>query len=452
MSAIRWTGGTGLVLALSLSLTGLASAAGAPPSCRASASRGEAPNVGTSEPVVANTSASPCVTDAAEAAATQPQGGVTAVNPKADTVRTAGIVGASASIESASGSPGGAVDIAVGAVSSQQTLTCQNGASVPGGTSRVDSVSIGGTALPAIIGSTPVDVSVPTPAGDVRVRANQLSGSTRTALIIDLPGGGRQTFGEATASGDACLPVTGPGGGGGSNGGGNGSGGNGNGGGNSSTSASPCPKGSEYDVPSGYCVIRQDVRGVAFVSVGRPSEGPSGGTVITLTAARKKYHSACLSGPGPKYAVVGTNKADRITGTNRADRILTLGGKDRADGGRGNDCIDGGKGNDSLSGGLDKDRIYGMSGGDALNGGAGTDRLSGGSGNDTLNGAFGADVVLGGAGRDFINVATSGPAARVSCGSGRDKARVNYNERKRTTGCETRYVFKDRAKLKPAKR
>ena len=213
-------------------------------------------------------------------------------------------------------------------------------------------------------------------------------------------------------------------------------------------SVSPCPKGSEYDVPSGLCVIRQDIRGVHFISVGRPSEGPSGGTVITLTAARKKYRSACLSGPGPKYAVIGTNKADRITGTNRPDRILTLGGKDRADGGRGDDCIDGGSGNDSLSGGLDKDRVYGMSGGDALNGGAGTDRLSGGTGNDTLNGAFGADVVLGGAGRDFINVATSGPAARVSCGAGRDKVRVNYNERKRTSGCETRYVFKDRAKTK----
>ncbi|MEP6952902.1 MAG: hypothetical protein ABI950_02425 [Solirubrobacteraceae bacterium] len=449
MSAIRWTGGTGLVLALSLSLTGLASAAGAPPNCRASASRAEAPNVATSEPVVANTNAAPCVTDSAVAAVTEPQNGLTAINPRANTVRSAGIVGASSSIESAGGTPGGTVDIAVGAVSSQQTLTCQTGASVPGGTSRVESLSIGGTALPSIIGSTPVDTTIPTPAGDVRIRANQLvmtaAAITRTALIIDLPGGARQTYGEATVGGDACLPVTGTGPGGGGGGGGNGSGGNGP---NSSMTASPCPKGSEYDVPAGLCVIRQDVRGGEFISVGRPSEGPSGGTVITLTAARKKYHSACLSGPGPKYAVLGTNKADRITGTNRPDRILTLGGKDRADGGRGNDCIDGGTGNDSLSGGLDKDRIYGMSGGDALNGGAGTDRLSGGSGNDTINGAYGADVVLGGAGRDFINVATSGPAARVSCGSGRDKARVNYNERRRTSGCETRYVFKDRAKRK----
>jgi hypothetical protein len=408
--------------------------------------------VGTAEPVVANTNASPCVSDSAEAAVVEPQIGVTVVNPRANTVRATGIVGASSSIESAAGAPGGVVQIAVGAVSSQQTLTCRNGASVPGGTSRVDSVSIGGMPLPAIVGSTPVDTTVPTPAGNVRVRANQLStspaGLTRTALIIDLPGGARLTFGEATAGGDACLPVNGPTGGGGGNGSGGNANGNGNGNGSGSMTASPCPKGSEYDVPSGLCVIRQDVRGVEFVSVGRPSEGPSGGTVVTLAAARKKYHSACLSGPGPKYAVIGTNKADRITGTNRADRILTLGGNDRADGGRGNDCIDGGQGNDSLSGGLDNDRLYGMSGGDALNGGAGTDRLSGGSGNDTLNGAYGADVVLGGSGRDFINVATSGPAARVSCGSGRDKVRVNYNERNRTTGCETRYVFKDRAKRK----
>ncbi len=29
---------------------------------------------------------------------------------------------------------------------------------------------------------------------------------------------------------------------------------------------------------------------------------------------------------------------------------------------------------------------------------------------------------------------------------------MNYNERKRTRGCETRYVFQDRAKLKGRKK
>ena len=102
------------------------------------------------------------------------------MNPKADTVRTAGIVGASASVDSVSGTVGGVVPIAVGAVSSQQTVTCVSGSPVAGGSSRVESLSIGGTAIPEVAGSTPVDLTVPTPAGSIRVRANQLAGTTRT--------------------------------------------------------------------------------------------------------------------------------------------------------------------------------------------------------------------------------------------------------------------------------
>ena len=93
---------------------------------------------------------------------------------------------------------------------------------------------------------------------------------------------------------------------------------------------------------------------------------------------------------------VGTNRADRITGTNVADRIIGLRGNDRLDGGRGN---------------------------------------------DTLNGAYGRDRAFGGSGRDFINVATAGPAASVSCGTGRDVARINSNERRRVRGCERVAVF-----------
>lgn len=220
---------------------------------------------------------------------------------------------------------------------------------------------------------------------------------------------------------------------------------------NGAKTPQPCPAGATYEADQNLCVIRQQVKGESdrVITVGRPYQGPSGGTVVTLTEARKRFGATrCLTGKGPAYAVIGTNQADSITGTNGRDRILTLAGNDRADGGRGDDCIDGGGGRDSLSGALGNDRVFGMAGNDAVNGGPGTDHLSGGTGNDTLNAAYGRDVVLGGSGRDFINVATSGPAARVSCGSGRDKVRVNYNERKRTTGCETRYVFKDRAKRK----
>jgi RTX calcium-binding nonapeptide repeat (4 copies) len=216
----------------------------------------------------------------------------------------------------------------------------------------------------------------------------------------------------------------------------------------------PCPSGSTFDAGSGMCIIdRNGVLGYQAngtdVVVGRPFDGPSGGTVITLDEARKKYpNSPCVKGAGPAYAIIGTNKADHITGTNKDDRILALGGNDAVDGGRGNDCIDGGSGDDSLSGGLGNDRIYGGTGNDHLNGGSGNDMLDGGAGNDTLNAGFGADRLYGGPGRDYLNIATAGRPAFADCGTGRDKVRANYNERNRTRGCEVRYFLRDRPSLK----
>jgi Ca2+-binding RTX toxin-like protein len=206
-----------------------------------------------------------------------------------------------------------------------------------------------------------------------------------------------------------------------------------------------CASGSVLDVARNLCVIPAGTSGSSLgeIVIGRPFQGPSGGRVIPLDVARKRYgNSPCLGGSGaPKYAIVGTAKGDRITGTNIADRIIGLGGNDRLDGGRGNDCIEGRTGGDNISGALGNDKLYGSSGKDHLNGGPGTDYMSAGAGNDTINGAFGKDRAIGGAGRDFINVATAGPAASVSCGSGNDVARINNNERKRTSGCERVAVF-----------
>ncbi len=208
-----------------------------------------------------------------------------------------------------------------------------------------------------------------------------------------------------------------------------------------------CPTGSIYDPDRNVCIIPGS-SGSSFgtIIVGAPFQGPSGGTVVPLDIARKRFgNSACLRGnKAPKFAIIGTNKADRITGTNKADRILARGGKDSVSGGRGNDCLDGGSGSDNLSGSIGNDRIYGRTGGDHLNGGSGTDRLDGGSGNDSINAGFGRDRVFGGSGRDLINVATAGPPARVDCGSGRDKVRVNHLERNRTKRCEVKYVFSDK--------
>jgi Ca2+-binding RTX toxin-like protein len=211
---------------------------------------------------------------------------------------------------------------------------------------------------------------------------------------------------------------------------------------------SPCPAGAEYDADQNVCIIRASTTGSGLgdIIVGPPFSGPSGGKVVPIDVARRLYgRTPCLSGSGnPKFAIVGTNKADRITGTNVADRIIGLGGNDKIDGGRGNDCIEGRTGGDTMSGGLGNDRIYGSSGNDHLVGGSGKDYLSAGSGNDTVNAGFGGDRVIGGTGVDFINVATAGPAASVDCGGGRDKVRANRNETKRLKGCETIYIFRDK--------
>ena len=208
-----------------------------------------------------------------------------------------------------------------------------------------------------------------------------------------------------------------------------------------------CPPGSTLIVDRNVCVIPAGTNGsnLGEIVIGRPFQGPSGGTVVPIDVARRLYgRSPCLGfGGAPRYAIVGTNRADRITGTNIADRIIGLAGNDRLDGGRGNDCIEGRTGGDNISGALGNDKLYGSSGKDHLNGGPGTDYMSAGAGNDTLNGAFGRDTAIGGSGRDFINVATAGPAAkRVDCGSGRgDVARINNNERRRVKGCERVAVF-----------
>jgi hypothetical protein len=207
-----------------------------------------------------------------------------------------------------------------------------------------------------------------------------------------------------------------------------------------------CPQGSVYDEARNLCVIPAGTGNSALgeIVVGSPGKGPSDGTVLPVDVARRRYgNSPCLSGPGRKFAIVGTKRRDRITGTNQPDRMLGLGGGDTLDGGRGNDCLDGNNGNDNLSGAVGNDRVYGERGNDRLNGGPGRDVLVAGVGNDTINAAFGADRTFGGPGNDAINISTAGPPASADCGRGKDTARVNRRERRRTRGCEKVYAFKD---------
>ena len=94
-----------------------------------------------------------------------------------------------------------------------------------------------------------------------------------------------------------------------------------------------CAAGSLLDAARNLCVIPAGTSGSGLgeIIIGRPFQGPSGGRVIPVDVARRRYgNTPCLSGNGaPKFAIVGTNRADRITGTNIADRIIGLGGNDQ---------------------------------------------------------------------------------------------------------------------------
>jgi Ca2+-binding RTX toxin-like protein len=333
----------------------------------------------------------------------------------------------------------GGPTLGVGAANSRAVGTCVAGNTTPqfAGDSRVADITLGGTPIPLDQLLTSLTNALNPVLGalvEIRVdeRIQTADSLTINALHIIVLRGGTPlvdlVVGQAKvgANGPVCDP-------------------NQQNDGSGNNLGQVCASGSVLDVARNLCVIPAGTSGSGLgeIIIGRPFQGPSGGRVVPIDVARRRYgNSPCLSGGGaPRYAIVGTNRGDRITGTNIADRIIGLGGNDRLDGGRGNDCIEGRTGGDNISGALGNDKLYGSSGKDHLNGGPGTDYMSAGSGNDSINGAFGRDNAIGGSGRDFINVATAGPAASVSCGSGNDVARINNNERRRVTGCERVAVF-----------
>ncbi len=330
--------------------------------------------------------------------------------------------------------------LGVKAATSSATATCVSGSTTPqlSGTSQVADLTVLGAPIPldGLLGALTNALAPLGALADIKINEKVMSpdGLTVRALHVKvIRGNGTPLVDLVVAEskvgydGAVCDPNAQDGDG---------------------SSKNPCPPGSEYDAAANVCIIRAATSGSSQgdIIVGPPFSGPSGGKVVPIDVARRLYgRSPCLSGSGaPKFAIVGTNKADRITGTNVADRIIGLGGGDKLDGGRGNDCIEGRTGGDTMSGGLGNDRIYGSSGKDHLVGGSGKDYLSAGSGNDTVNAGFGGDTVVGGTGIDFINVATAGPAASVNCGGGRDKVRANRNETKKLKGCETIYIFRDK--------
>jgi Ca2+-binding RTX toxin-like protein len=450
--------GAGALAAGALVLLGTAASAQAasPSVCRASAARVAAPPAAIAEPTVANAAGTPCAGDTRQVAGVAPAGPLAVAAPHAMTRSAPGVIAATAGVEGTTLDLGG-VPIAVGAVAAEQTVSCAEGGSTTTGSSHVDALSVGGTAVPLIAGQA-LDLNL----GAVRVRTNQLDGDTRRALVLDVAGV-QVVLGEAQASGDACATLGDDGNGdGGATGGSGGNGTSGAGGSGGSTGAGSgtktapriCPKGSTYRVEQNQCVIVDgdgsgSGDGNDVTVVGAPYAGFGGGSVVSLESAQglvkagKLPDSPCLRGKGADYVVLGTTTGrDRLTGTNGDDRILGLGGNDEVGGGRGADCIDGGTGGDTLTGGDGGDQLVGAAGNDHLNGGPGVDVLSGGAGNDTINTSYGADRVTGGTGKDAINAATAGPAALIDGGSGRDTVRINSNERRRVKHAETVHTLR----------
>ncbi len=411
------------LIAALLALPASARAATAP-SCRASAARVSLLGLAQVEPVRANDPNSPCVTQSAETLKATTIGPITADAVEAFTHDGTGTGSALAGVSKPSVRLG-VLSISAEAVQASATASCSGGAPQLSSASRVVGLQVNGLNVTITPGDAPLTIPLP---GGGRIAVNETiladGEVTRRALDVFVPNVGEVVLAEARAStsAPACfgstLPVTPP----------------------SSGSTLPvtppssgsCPAGSSFDLGSGACIIH-DPGTTTTVVVAPPFAGPQGGTVISLSKARRRYgKNPCLTGRGPRYAIVGTRRADRIIGTARADRILALAGRDVVFGRQGNDCIDGGMGNDRLDGGAGNDRVYGSGGSDRLAGGTGGDRIWGAAGNDRIDGNAGNDRLYGGRGRD-----------RVSGNSGRDLVHGNAGNDRLFGGPGTDMVFGD---------
>jgi Ca2+-binding RTX toxin-like protein len=174
----------------------------------------------------------------------------------------------------------------------------------------------------------------------------------------------------------------------------------------------PPPSGNQ--TPAGPCAVRR--------------AGTPRGDALTGTAA-----GDLILGLAGNDVLRGLGGADCLVGGAGGDLLVGGSGADRLTGGAAGDLLSGGGGADRLSGGAGADRLSGGGSGDRLSGGAGGDRLSGGGGGDRLDGGAGTNRYDGGSGNDDLR-ARNGRAELVSCGSGRDRARVDRGDRVR--GCE----------------
>ncbi len=193
--------------------------------------------------------------------------------------------------------------------------------------------------------------------------------------------------------------------------------------------------------PSGRCAVEKLGTSAADTLLGTSA----GDRILGLAGddfLRGLDGDDCLvGGPGFDRLSGGTGN-DRMEGGDATDRLDGDGGDDRLIGGDDPDGLSGRSGDDNLAGSGGGDRLVGAVGDDRLSGGGGNDSISGGVGRDRLFGGAGADRLLGGPGRNRYSAgagndvvdARNRRAEVVSCGAGRDRARVDRSDTVR--GCE----------------
>jgi Ca2+-binding RTX toxin-like protein len=454
-----------------LTYSASANAATSPFGCRASLARVGLANSTILEPIVANNPGTPCAADSdgvqtasvpsvANFLALAGPAAVYTYSSSSQPATTGTVAPGATALASVNGvtipTPNGSIVIA-GPVQATASYECSGGKVTSSGSTTLSVITINGQKITLV-----PDQGITIPLGNgsyIAVNESLKTATSVTERIADvhIAGLADVVVGEATVSQNSDDPCAGTLG-------------------TPPPSLNACPTGSTFDPVNQVCEIV--LPGGTVIVIGPPFQEPTGGKVLALSVARRLYHSGCLYGRGPNYAIVGTNRADRINGTRRAERILGLGGRDRIAGQNGSDCIDGGTGNDRIWGGSGatvrafggtgndrisirngsalarggsgndriflgngNDRAYGDAGNDRIAVGRGNDKIWGGTGNDMLTAGNGDDMVDGGTGNDRVYLGNGrdhiygdsgndrlygrGLVTWMSCGSGRDTAYVN---------------------------
>jgi Ca2+-binding RTX toxin-like protein len=317
----------------------------------------------------------------------------------------------------------------VGPVESVASYSCQNNAVTSFAQSTLDVINVNGTNETLPKPGEQATYALPGSGNYVVVNEQIATGTTLTENVLDIHLGSLNTsvvVGQAEVSQSVSNPCA-----------------NTAGGSVSTTitnstryvQSQECQSGTLLDTKTDDCVLLADGQ-VIYVS--QAGKSPTGGTVISVADAKKKYHSACLSGSGPKWVLIISKAHAHAVGTPGPDRIIGTRVDNWASGLSGNDCIDlqGGGTSQHLNDANGNDRGYVLKG---------TERIIEGNGNDLINAersggwltiGNGRDKIYGGSGRSRIDLGRGvkhlktgrgysrvyyvGSTAQISCGSKKD--------------------------------